>query len=78
MSAHGLMNLLNESRTSDEVRGLLSILSLFRNVFNKFNDTRSQMLDSIYNMNLNYLKVFPVTYSCRQAYTFLECNQWLS
>ena len=31
------------------MRGLSSILSLFRNEFNKFNDTGSRMLDSIYH-----------------------------
>ena len=37
------------------MRGLPSILSLFRNEFNKFNDTRARMLDSIYHMT-NTLK----------------------
>ena len=32
------------------MRGLSSILSLFRNEFNKFNNTRAQMLDSFYHM----------------------------
>ena len=32
------------------MRGLSSILSLFRNMFNKFNNTRARMLDSIYHM----------------------------
>ena len=32
------------------MRGLPSILSLFRNEFNKFNKTRARMLDSIYHM----------------------------
>ena len=34
MSAHVLLNLLNELRKRDQ----MSILSLFRNEFNKFND----------------------------------------
>ena len=34
------------------MQGLLSILSLFPNKFNKFNNTRAQMLDSIYHMTL--------------------------
>ena len=34
------------------MRGLPSILSLFRNEFNKFNNTRVRMLDSIYHMAL--------------------------
>ena len=32
------------------MRGLPSILSLFRNEFNEFNNTRARMLDSIYHM----------------------------
>ena len=32
------------------MRGLPSILSLFRNEFNKFNNTRARMLDSIYHI----------------------------
>ena len=50
MSAHVLMNLLNELGKRDKMRGLPSILSLFHNRFNKFNNTRAQMLDSIYHM----------------------------
>ena len=38
MSAHVLLNLLNETGKSDKMRGLPSILSLFRNEFNKFNN----------------------------------------
>ena len=37
------------------MRGLPSILSLFRNEFNKFNNTRARMLDFIYHMT-NTLK----------------------
>ena len=37
------------------MRGLPSILSLFSNEFNKFNNTRARMLDSIYHMT-NTLK----------------------
>ena len=50
MSAHDLLNLLNELGKRDIMRGLPSILSLFRNEFNKFNNTRARMLDSIYHM----------------------------
>ena len=39
MSAHVLLNLLNELGKRDKMRGLLSILSLFCNEFNKFNNT---------------------------------------
>ena len=56
MSAHVLLNLLNELGKRDKMRGLPSILSLFRNEFNKFNNTRARMLDSIYhNMTLRLL-----------------------
>ena len=55
MSAHVLLNLLNELGKRDKMRGLPSILSLFRNEFNKFNKTRARMLDSIYNMTLRIL-----------------------
>ena len=36
MSAHVLLNLLNELRNRDKMRGLPRILSLFRNKFNSF------------------------------------------
>ena len=55
MSAHVLLNLLNELGKRDKMRGLPSILSLFRNEFNKFNNTTARMLDSIYHMT-NTLK----------------------
>ena len=55
MSDHVLLNLLNKLRKRDKMRGLPSILSLFRNEFNKFNNTRARMLDSIYHMT-NTLK----------------------
>ena len=55
MSAHVLLNILNELGKRDKMRGLPSILSLFRNEFNKFNNTRARMLDSIYHMT-NTLK----------------------
>ena len=56
MSAHVLLNFLNQLRKRDKMRGLLSILSLFRNEFIKFNNTGAQMLDSIYHMTLKLLK----------------------
>ena len=45
-SAHVVLNLSNESRgKSDTMRGMSSMLSLFRNEFNKFNNTEVRMLD---------------------------------
>ena len=55
MSVHVLLNLLKELRKRDKMRGLPSILSLFRNELDKFNNTMAQMLDSIYNMTLRLL-----------------------
>ena len=55
MSAHVLLTLLNELGKRDEMRGLPSILSIFHNKFNKFNNTRAQMLDFIYHMTLRLL-----------------------
>ena len=52
MSAHVLLNLLNELRKRDKMRGFLSILSLFCNEFNKFNNSRTRILDSIYHVTL--------------------------
>ena len=56
MSACDLLNLLNKSRKSDEMRGLPYIVSLFRDRFNKFNNTGTRTVDSIYHMALNLLK----------------------
>ena len=36
MSAHVLLNLLNKLRKRDKMRGLQSIISLFRHKFNNF------------------------------------------
>ena len=55
MSAHVLLNLINKLGKRDKMRGLPSILSLFGNKFNKFNNTRARMLYSVYHMT-NTLK----------------------
>ena len=44
MSAHVLLNLLNELRKRDKMPGLQSILSLFPNEFNKFSNTGARIL----------------------------------
>ena len=41
MTAHVPLNLLNELEKRDKMRGLPRILSVFRNEFNKFNNTRA-------------------------------------
>ena len=53
--AHVLLNLLNELGKRDNMWGLPSILSRFRNEFNEFNNISARMLDSIYHMT-NTLK----------------------
>ena len=54
MSAQVLLNLLNELRKRVKCEACRAF-SLFRNEFNKFNNTRARMLDSIYHMT-NTLK----------------------
>ena len=49
MSAHVLLDLLNELRKRDKLRGLPSILSRTHNEFNKFNNTGARMLYSFYH-----------------------------
>ena len=56
ISRHVLLNLLNELGKRDRMRGLPSILSLFRNEYNKFNNTGARMLDSIYHLTLKISK----------------------
>ena len=50
-------NLLNELKKRDKMRGLPSILSLFRNEFNKFINTRARMLDSFCHMTFRLLRI---------------------
>ena len=51
MRAHVLSNSLNELRKSDKMQACQAFyLFFFCNVFNKFNNTRARMLDSIYHM----------------------------
>ena len=55
MSAHVLLILLDELKKRDKMRGLPSILSLFHNEFDKFNNTGARILDSVYHMTLRLL-----------------------
>ena len=57
MRIHVSLNLLNELEKRDKMLGLPSILSLFRNEFNRFNITGARMLDSINYMTLKYSKL---------------------
>ena len=63
MSAHVLLNLLNMLGKRDKMRGLPSILSLFRYEFNKFNNTRARMLDPIYHMTNTLKSHFVIMYA---------------
>ena len=56
MSAHVLLNLLNELGKRDKYKCEAYLaFSLFHNKLNKFNNTRAGMLDSIYHMTLRLL-----------------------
>ena len=52
------------------MRGFPSMLSLFRNEFNKFSNTKSRMLDSVYHTTLSHF--------CRKNVTIMSlgmhCN----
>ena len=54
----------NELRKRDTMLGLPSILSLFRNEFNKFNKARARMLDYIYHMALSLISAVKTLYFC--------------
>ena len=78
MSAHILLNLLNELRKRDKMRGLLSILSLFCNKFNKFNNTGARMLDSIYHMTLKLPKNSIFGVKTEDFAIFYATLKWMS
>ena len=52
MSAHVLLNLLNKLMKKLRCEAVPSILWVFPNEFNKFNNTGARMQDSIYHMTL--------------------------
>ena len=63
MSAHVRLNFLNKLGKRDKMRGLPSILSLFCNKFNKFNNTRARML----RFYLSYdIKITLKSHFCRK------------
>ena len=55
MSAHVLLNLINELGKRDKMQSLPSILSLFCNKLNKFNNTGARMLNSIHHLTFRLL-----------------------
>ena len=52
MNVHVLLNLLNKLGKNVRCEALPSILSVFPNEFDKFNNTGAQMQDTIYHMTL--------------------------
>ena len=78
MSAHFLLNLLNELRKRDKMRGLPSILSLFRIKFNEFNNTAAGMLDSIYHIILKLLLNLIFGMKTARFTLFYAKSQWTS
>ena len=52
MSAHVLLILLNTFGKRDKMRGVSSNLLFFRKEFDKFNNTKAHIFDSIYHMIL--------------------------
>ena len=73
MHAHVLLNLLNGLGKSDKMRGLPSILSLFPNLFNKFNTYNSTDI----RFYLSYdIKLTIKSHFCRKIITILSlCMQ---
>ena len=67
MGAYVLLNLLKELRKRYKMRGLLSILFLFRRDFIQFNNTGARMLDSSYHMK------FKITTFRRENVKILPC-----
>ena len=58
MTAHVFIELIKRGgKRRDKMRGLPTILSLFRNKFNKFNNTGAGMFDSFYHMTLKLLLI---------------------
>ena len=85
MSAHVILNLLYELRKPRKPR----ILSFFRNEFDKFNNTRARMLDSVrfylsYDIKItlkshffeisNQLELFPYSPILFKPFWFGRCH----
>ena len=60
MSTHVLLNLLNKLGKIDKMRGLPSILFIFCNEFNTFNNTGARMLDFflLYDIKITFKSHF--------------------
>ena len=73
MRAHVLFHLSKKKGESNKMRGLPNSISLFRNEFNKFDETRARMFDSIYHMTLEILKN-PIFDLKTSRFCHLLCN----
>ena len=67
MSAHVLLNLLNQLGKKIRCEALPSILSVFPNEFSKFNNTGARMQDSIYHTTI---KLHFITKFCTKTSQF--------
>ena len=70
MSAHVLLNLLNELRKRDKTRVLSSILSLFRNKFNKLNYPMTRPLPLVFSQSDAREGPYSVWYIFHTSYYF--------
>ena len=70
--------MFNMLRARDQMRGLPSILFFFGNKFNQFNNTRAQMLDSLYHMPLKSLKNHILGMKTPKFCHLYETLQWRS
>ena len=68
MSAHALLNSLNALGKQIRCEALPSILSVFPNEFNKFDNTGARMQDSIYHMTLK--SIFISDFCTKQSQDF--------
>ena len=55
LSTHVFLNLLNELSKRDKKQGYAKHFNVFCETFNKFDNTRAQLLDTIYHMTLKLL-----------------------
>ena len=73
MSAHVLLNLLNELGKKIRCKAVLSILSGFPNELNKFSNTGARMQNSIYHMTLKSLFICKFC-TIRKRDVFMDVN----
>ena len=79
MSTHVLLNLLNELGKKIRCEAMPSILSVFPNEFNKFNNTAARMQDSIYHTTLksHFISKFALkahNFAIRKSNVFMDIS----